>query len=78
MDWRDKIRRVLELDQTELALWSEIAAGAPSEKLRVIIRAMMEREREEMRALQSILTSHGGWYPGPVGPSGYPPYSEKD
>ncbi|BCV21370.1 hypothetical protein [Moorella sp. Hama-1] len=77
MDWWDKIRRVLELDQTELALWAEIAAGAPSEKLRVIIRAMMDRERDEMRTLQAILSSHGGWYPGPEGPPGYTPYSEK-
>lgn len=55
MDWMERIREVLRLDEEELALWRDIAAEEVNPHVRAIIRAMVERERMEMEDLRMLL-----------------------
>ncbi|MDH7577282.1 MAG: hypothetical protein QHH75_05510 [Bacillota bacterium] len=53
--WHDEVRRVLRLDEEEIAFWERIAEQVPTRALRQAIRMMIRREREEMETLRGLL-----------------------
>lgn len=59
MHWMEKVRKVLELDEEELALWSKIAAAEPRESMRNLMQAMMENQKKDREELRELLRKHG-------------------
>lgn len=55
MDWRENLERILRLDEQEIALWESLAAAAPNEATRRMIRRAIAREREEMRTIRELI-----------------------
>lgn len=64
MHWMDKVRKILELDEEELALWSKIAAAEQREGMRSLMQAMIENQKKDREELRELLRKHG--YMDPV------------
>ncbi|MCG0277845.1 MAG: hypothetical protein L5656_04880 [Thermanaeromonas sp.] len=58
MHWTDNVRKVLELDEEELALWSRIAAAEHREGMRSLIQAMIDNEKKDGEELRELLRKH--------------------
>ncbi|MBC7345523.1 MAG: hypothetical protein H5U03_08925 [Clostridia bacterium] len=63
MDWAERVRAVLRLDEEELALWPEIASYEPSEHVKAIIRMLIENERATMEEMRALVRNYGRYAP---------------
>ncbi|SMB98128.1 hypothetical protein SAMN00808754_2143 [Thermanaeromonas toyohensis ToBE] len=63
MHWMEKVRKVLELDEEELALWSKIAAAEPRESMRNLMQAMMENQKKIGKSSANFSVSTVIWTP---------------
>ncbi|AGL00276.1 ferritin-like domain-containing protein [Desulfoscipio gibsoniae] len=72
MPWHHIVRQIIEIEKKEIALYQQIAAGAPTPALRDMICGMVEHEQQELYWWQQFLQNDcvmpgpaGGYQPGP-------------
>jgi uncharacterized protein YigE (DUF2233 family) len=63
MSWHYLVNQIIQHEQQEIALYQQIAAGAPTQSLRNMILEMAEHERRELHFWHDLLQS-GGYMPG--------------
>lgn len=66
MSWRHIVSQIIEIEKKEIALYQQIAAGAPTPALREMICAMVEHEQQELCWWQQFMQS-GDVMPGSGG-----------
>ncbi|CEO88590.1 hypothetical protein [Syntrophaceticus schinkii] len=57
--WQDYLKRVIKMDESEIALMQRIAQMVPSHHCRCIIQMMIQREKEEMEMLCMLMGMDG-------------------
>lgn len=53
--WRDYLKRVIKMDESEIELMQRIAQMVPGYHCRCIIQMMIQKEKEEMQTLRVLL-----------------------
>lgn len=53
--WQDDLRRVIQMDQSEIELWQRIANTVSSQNCKKIIHMMIKKEREKKENLRMLI-----------------------